>query len=184
MSLTNDPKRDRRSIRIPGFDYSGAGAYFVTICTYHRQPLFGVIVTDPMPGMSLSHAGRIVEDHWRQITAHRPSVALDTFVVMPNHIHGIVWLLPQTTDGQQAQVTEDRSAPVPGSLASVIRSFKAGVTSAVHRLGLQYGPIWQRNYYESVIRNERELTAVRRYIIENPLKWTFDPDNPINRRHS
>jgi len=169
----------RRSIRYPGFDYRHPGAYFVTICTYQRRGLFGC-VRDGI--MQHTPCGRAAQECWQAIPEHFPQVTLDYFVVMPNHIHGILLLncngrgtaccAPTQPGGRFGEVNA-------GSLAVVIRSYKSAVTSQTRRLARDARLIvWQRNYYEHILRHERELAEVRTYIDRNPLQWQFDRENP------
>ncbi len=183
----------RRSIRLPSYDYRAAGAYFVTICTRRGACIFH---SAPMR--------RIVELQWQSVGRYSKHAAVDEFVIMPNHVHGIIWI--SNADRVGAQHTgnrgsglrsEERSghlclpvaacaAPlphgvIPGSLAAIVRAFKSASAKRINALCGTYGaPVWQRNYYERVIRNDRELTAVRRYIRDNPAKWADDPNHPQN----
>ena len=173
-------RKQRRSIRLPQFDYTQAGAYTVTICTQPQAPSFGQIVGETV---RLNSYGEVVDQCWRQIPNHNPFVQLDAFVIMPNHLHGILVLAYDTWGRGTAcrAPTESFGRPVPGSLPTLIRSFKSAATRGINRLGSTPGRrVWQRGYYERVIRNERELNAVRRYIAANPLQWELDPENPAN----
>ena len=187
--MTYDPTRHhRRSIRLKGYDYTQPGAYFVTICTHERTCLFGEVVDGVMV---LNAYGRIAQACWESIPDHFPHVQLDAVVIMPNHMHGIIWIVDDdgnTTCGggrgtarrapTTTTTTERFGAPVPGSLPTIIRSFKSAVTKHInaHR-GTPGAPVWQRNYYEHIIRNEQALNAIRRYIAENPLRWHLDRYN-------
>ena len=152
----------RRSIRLQGFDYAQAGAYFLTICTDRREL---VLQDEPVRQRVLSA--------WHEIPVRFPSVVLDEFVIMPNHVHGIIMLRGAASGSGAAS-----SAP---TLGRVVRAFKSvSAIAANEALGRSGQPFWQRNYYKHVIRDEEELNAVRRYIRENPLKWSDDPDNPAN----
>ncbi len=190
-----DPNRHhRRSIRLPGYDYTQPGAYFVTICTHERAHLFGHVVDGDMV---LNAFGKIVWEEWFRSAEIRAEIELfpDEFVVMPNHIHGIVWIM-ETNDHN---VGAHGRAPVIGptgrsplrippahprgpaarSLGSFIAGFKSAVTKRINTLrGTPGARVWQRNYYERIIRNERALNAIRRYIAENPLRWHRDRYNP------
>ncbi|KAA0206229.1 transposase [Candidatus Uhrbacteria bacterium] len=163
----------RRSIRLPSFDYASSGAYFVTIGAYQRECLFGEIVDG---GMVLNEIGRIVRDGWDGIGEHFSNVKTDEFVVMPNHVHGVIWL-----DGSCPHVGATHASPLPkgpssGSVGAIIGSFKSAVTKRVNEMNPLFGPVWQRNYYERVIRSDAELDAVRQYIRDNPAKWEEDPE--------
>jgi len=164
-----DPqKHHRRSIRLKGFNYSQAGAYYVTIVTYQRDCLFGEIKNDEMV---LSNLGKIADECWRAIPEHFPNVELGAYVVMPNHVHGIILI----NNNHRKQPNE----PVPGSLGTVIGSFKSAVSK---RIGRQHNAtgIWQRNYYEHIIRDEKDLQNKTDYINANPSLWDNDDDNPRN----
>jgi REP element-mobilizing transposase RayT len=116
----------------------------------------------------LNDLGKLVQDEWRKTPELRPQVELDEFVVMPNHFHAIVWL----------NSTDDASAPPP-TLGRVIAGFKSAVARYAKR-DLGVGEIWHRNYFERVIRNDRELLAIRRYIVDNPAAWAIDRLNPTD----
>ena len=172
----------RRSVRLQDYDYSQCGAYFITVCTQERGLLFGEI-TDG--AMQLSCAGRQVELCWLDIPNHFPYVELDSFVVMPNHVHGIVVVggspvgaknlspLHKTNKSTQRPV----GAPAK-SLGSIVHGFKIGVTNWF-RGNTNVRIVWQRNYYEHVIRNEESLNRIRQYIVDNPARWEFDRENPV-----
>ena len=177
-----DPKRHhRRSIRLKGYDYTQPGAYFVTICTYQRASLFGRVVDGEM---AVNELGKIVREEWFRTARVRPYVELfdDEFVVMPNHIHGIIWIVDDKHVAQRRCAPTGGITPtnvVPGSLGAIIRAFKSIVTKRINALrGTPGAPVWQRNYYEHIIRTERALNRIRRYIVENPLRWHFDRYNP------
>ena len=261
-----DPKQhQRRSIRWFGRDYAQIGAYFVTVCTHGHTCLFGRVVDD---AMQLNAAGRMVEECWRLIPTHFPHVALDEFIVMPNHIHGILMIVgpdpnhdppvgannhspsPREHDGPTRTVNDPRMGPdhhlpmpgpnhqppvgannhsppprehdgpictandprtgadhhlfIPGrnrdpcvrandysplrvrgtskTVGSIIRGFKIGVTKWM-RQNTAIRDLWQRNYYEHVIRNEQSLHHIRRYIADNPAAWLHDPENPQGNPH-
>jgi REP element-mobilizing transposase RayT len=124
--------------------------------------------------------GRIVSECWISIPEHFPHAEVITHVVMPNHMHGIVVLHAGARGGREQ--SERFQKPVAGSLPTLVRSFKAAVTRRAKRAGLASHPIWQRNYFERVIRNEKEYWAAARYILENPARWNLDRENPL--RHS
>ncbi len=178
-----DPqKHHRRSIRLKGYDYTQPGAYFVTLCTQGRAHLFGEVVDGEM---RLNEAGLVAEQCWRAIPDHFPHTVLDAYVVMPNHLHGIVWIVvgarhavPLPTPAVPLPTAEQFGRPVPASLPTIIRSFKSAVTNRINALRQTPGAsIWQRNYYEHIIRNEDALNRIRTYIQENPLRWARDREN-------
>jgi REP-associated tyrosine transposase len=179
----------RRSIRLRDYDYSQGGAYFVTICAWQRECLFGEIVAGEM---QLNETGRIICAAWNDLPNHYKYVELDEFVAMPNHVHGIIVLSDVNHVGagfKPAQLTnaETRAGlkPAPTSkrhgLSEIIRGFKTFSSRRVNELRQNPGcPVWQRNYYERVFRNGNELARAREYIVNNPLKWELDKENPIN----
>jgi putative transposase len=171
----------RRSVRLPGYDYGQAGGYFVTICAHQRACLFGDIVDGET---HLSAFGQVVAEIWEGMPEHHPHVELDAFVVMPNHVHGILHILRRGTACRAPTYTTARFAePVPGSLPTIIRSFKSAVTKRINEIrGTSGQPVWQRNYYEHVIRTQDDLDDIRQYILGNPAKWSEDHDNPQNYR--
>ena len=151
----------RRSIRLQRFDYAQAGLYFVTICTHQRLPLFGSVIAD---AMVLNAAGAIAWREWQKTAEMRPNVVQDLFVVMPNHIHGIVNVTGLQADRQHTT-----------TLGDIIRGYKSTVTRQIAALGLNIGhAVWQRNYYEHIIRNERSYLQIADYIKTNPLRWQDD----------
>ncbi len=182
-------KQYRRSIRLPHYDYGQPGGYFVTICTHNRDPLFGEIVNAQMV---CNDCGRIVTEEWLQTKQLRSYVELDAFVVMPNHVHGVIMILDNDGDAARADMAIRRGmarhAPTrrfgdlqPRTLATIVGSFKSAVTKRINELRRTPGaPVWQRNYYEHIIRNENELHRIRDYIINNPAQWQEDHENPQN----
>ena len=180
LEHANDKLRHRRSIRLKGYDYSQAGAYFVTICTLNRECLFGEIkALEPAP--LLNECGEIVLDCWNAIPGHFQGVELDEFVVMPNHVHGILIIHDNGRGTACRAPTEQFGKPVAGSLPTIIRSFKSAVTKRIHeRRGTPGCPVWHRNYYEHVVRDQDELNRIREYILLNPVQWLEDENNPAN----
>lgn len=168
-------KHHRRSIRLSVYDYSQNGAYFVSICTKNRECLFGEIEKGEM---RLNDAGQIVFEEWMKTAEIRSNIELDACVVMPNHIHGIIVIEGRGT-ARRAPTVERFGQPVPGSIPTVIRSFKSAVTKRINEMrqtpALQ---LWQRNYYEHIIRNDDDLSRIRQYIIDNPTRWDMDRENP------
>jgi REP element-mobilizing transposase RayT len=166
----------RRSIRLSGYDYSQNGAYFITVCTKNRQCLLGEIENGEM---RLNDAGRIVVAEWMKTAEIRSGIELDACVVMPNHFHGIFVVSDGRGTARRAPTVERFGQPVPGSIPTVIRAFKSAVTKRINEMRQIPGePLWQRNYYEHVIRNDDELNRIRQYIIDNPAKWDMDKENP------
>lgn len=173
--LYHPGKHHHRSIRLSGYNYSEEGWYFVTICVQDRECLFGKIHDNKM---IFNRYGLIVEMEWIRTAQLRKNVYLDEYVIMPNHFHGII-VLHDNHDGRgtmhRASTFEQFGKPVPGSIPTLIRSFKSAVTKNINKIRNTSGlSIWQRNYWEHVIRDENDLNRIRTYIHENPLKWTED----------
>jgi REP element-mobilizing transposase RayT len=199
----------RRSIRLKGYDYSRAGAYFITLCAQDRQCLFGEVLDGVM---RLNDAGRMVVTEWERLPERFPNVVLDAFVVMPNHVHGIIvitdaipvgaGLVPaqnkRATTRVAPTVGDDRVttrvAPTVGddrattrvapTVGEIIGAYKS-VTTVVYTRGVkQFGwpafrtRLWQRNYYEHIIRDDESLNRIREYITNNPMQWELDRENP------
>ncbi len=170
------PQHRRRSIRLPGYDYAQLGAYFITICTNRRRCLFGEIADSEM---RLNAIGRIVEEEWFRSAEIRREIILDVFVLMPNHMHGIIHI-EYTTDVGATGRSPLQPGPARHSLASFVAGFKAGTTTRINALrGTPRQPVWQRNYYEHVVRTERDLDSIRDYIGNNPANWPTDRENPV-----
>jgi REP element-mobilizing transposase RayT len=169
---------NRRSIRLTGYDYTQPGAYFVTICTQDRACLSGEVVDGVMV---LNAIGQIVDDEWRLSATLRNEIELDECVVMPNHVHGIV-VIDTTRRGDRpvAPTTHGVTCgPKPRSLGAFIAGFKSTVTKRINEMRNTPGvSVWQRNYYEHIIRNDESLNSIREYIINNPLQWELDRENP------
>jgi putative transposase len=184
MSSSPVPFR-RRSIRLRDYDYREEAAYFITICTFHRACIFGEIIDGTM---QINASGKIAAACWEAIPAHFPRVECDAFVVMPNHIHGIVAIV-ENISGVGAQ----HAAPIPqptqgitsnnvasGSIGAVVRSFKSAVTRQINLLDNTPGEIiWQRNYHEHIIRSESSLNTLRQYVEQNPARWNEDKLHPM-----
>jgi REP element-mobilizing transposase RayT len=134
--------------------------------------------------MCLNDISRISDECWQEIPEHFEHACLDAFVVMSNHIHGIVIIdLPNTVGARHAVPLrmEQFGKPVSGAISTIIRSFKSAVTKRINEMhGTPRVTVWQRNYYEHVIRNEEELNRIRQYIIDNPKQWELDRENPVN----
>jgi putative transposase len=172
-----DPdKHHRRSIRLRGYDYSSAGAYFVTICAQNRMSLFGTICDGIM---QMDAAGQMIAGEWQGLVERFPDIELDEYVVMPNHFHGILVI-----NNPRRVWASTRDAP---TLGDMIGAFKS-ITTHKYIQGVQHEEwpplerrVWQRNYHEHVIRDEADLQHIRDYVATNPQKWELDqlhPDNP------
>ncbi len=167
--------------RLPGWDYRNGGWYFITICTKDGWTFFGDVVDD---FVRLSALGGAAQQFWLEIPEHIPTVAIDVFVVMPNHIHGILAIEPRSAPvvetlhatSLQAQAMS-AMAPKAGSLGAIVRSYKSAVTNWAKQNGF-VDFAWQPRYWDHVIRDERSLHAIRQYISDNPLRWALDRENP------
>ena len=208
----NPEKHHRRSIRLKGYDYSMAGAYFVTMCVSNRQRLFGNVIDGKM---ILNEAGRMVETIWMQLAIRFEFIELDEFTVMPNHFHGILVLSGRCescirpgsdescirTDSDESCICTGRGescirpstvsgdhkdrpdGTLPGTVGRVIQAFKS-ISTHEYINGVKHknwtpfpGKLWQRNYYEHIIRDDESLKRIRAYIINNPLQWAYDREN-------
>ena len=180
--MTYNPDIDhRQSIRLKGYDYSLAGLYFITLCTHQRLPLFGLIREDKM---ILNAAGQLAEMEWQKTQEIRTNIVLHEFVIMPNHFHAIVEIVGahgmrpdlSTQQGrvQQGREQQGRVQRAP-TLGDVMRGYKSAVTKGIRGLkGLSSMQIWQRNYYEHIIRNETAYFKIAEYIQTNPQRWLED----------
>ncbi len=172
-----DPKiYHRHSIRLKGYDYSQAGAYFVTIVAWQREMLFGEIVDGEMV---LNDFGKIVSEKWQWLETQYEYVELGAWVIMPNHLHGILVIHDNGRGGSRPAPTTTKHKPLGG----LIGAFKMVSTKQINLLHDTEGQVvWQRNYYERIIRNEPEMDRIFRYIEANPTRWADDDENP-NRIH-
>ena len=174
---------NRRSLRLKGYDYAQAGAYFVTICTQGRVCLFGEVVDGEM---RLNAAGAVVDAEWHGLPRRFPGVQTDAFVVMPNHVHGIIhvgarFIAPEFVSSIQTGVADYDTGAMnrAPTVGDIVRAFKAVTTRRIRQHGMaNFG--WQRNYYEHIIRNEASLDGIRAYIVNNPLQWALDREHPEN----
>lgn len=186
----NPDFRHRRSIRLKGYDYEQAGAYFVTICTQERACLFGVIRDGEM---WLNDAGRMIEQWWFELNRKFLMAETDEFVIMPNHFHGIAVItdVPVGADLRVGPIPEGahpahQGAHAGAPLQTIIQWFKTMTTNEYIRgvktasWPLFNGRLWQRNYYEHIIRNDESLNRIRQYILDNPARWAFDRENPAS----
>ena len=175
--MENKPDRGRKNIRLKDFDYSTAGYYFVTVVSHKRKNIFGEIIDREL---NLNRLGLIVEKTWQEIPMHFPYIVVDSYVVMPNHFHGIVII--NKVGAQHAEPLRHAELQIKTQpLGVIVRSFKSAVTKRVHDLGLFVGEkIWQRNYYEHIIRDEHDHQQIADYILSNPFNWEYDHENPEN----
>jgi REP element-mobilizing transposase RayT len=202
MEKINRPHR--RSIRLKEYDYSQSGEYFVTICTHNHECSVGEIVNGEM---RLSEIGKIVKEEWLRTATIRPDIQLYSYVIMPNHVHGIIVLnggrgtlqsdIPvganchSPQEKTQNNPTNNRAyidTPLQNmfrspsnTVGAIVRGFKSATTKRINEIrGTPRMPFWQRNYYDHIIRSDKELDNIREYISNNVLKWAFEKDNPDN----
>jgi putative transposase len=162
----------RRSTRLPGYDYASAGAYFITLVAASRECLFGSLDNGQWHASEL---GRAAQEAWMATPQVRPGLALGAFVVMPNHIHAVVWLPKQELGNIQGTTHAGRR-----TLGRVVAGYKSVVTKRYRDLTAKSGAIvWQRSFYEHVIRDDEDLTAIEAYIEDNPRNWAHDAENPF-----
>ncbi len=195
--IYNPDKHDRKTIRLNGYDYAQNGAYFVTICIKNKECISGEILDGVIV---LNDAGEMIQSVWNGLPEHYPHVELDQFVVMPNHMHGIVVISNDNCRGGVFPPSDAShvSSPPPinrkdgliykggetpplrgRSLGQIVAYFKYQTTKQINQRRDTPGiPVWQRNYYDRIIRNETELNRIRVYILNNPLKWHLDKENP------
>ena len=196
MPRCQHARRYRKSVRLKGYDYTEPNAYFVTVCTHYKRCIFGEVVHHEM---ALNAYGHVAHECWQGIPNHFPVVELDAFQAMPNHVHGIIAITSRPGGADSLPPTEaarpgECARPVQGtrctararpcgparkSLGAIVGSFKSAVTKRINQLRRAPGThVWQTNYHEHIIRNEREFTRIRDYIINNPASWELDRENP------
>ena len=157
-----------------GYDYSQAGAYFVTLCVHGRECLLGEVAEREV---RLSQIGALVEACWQELPRHYAHVDLGAFVVMPNHVHGVIFLTADVGAGLKPAPTASTGKRHP--LTEIVRALKTFSTRRVNTFRESPGlPVWQRNYYERVIRDEAELERINQYIVDNPASWADDEYHP------
>ena len=167
-------ERRRKQLRLKEYDYSQPGAYFVTICTKDRRHLFGGIKGE---SMHLNPYGRVVQSCWEEIPDHYPQVQLDEFVLMPNHMHGIIVILEDVDTVGARHASPQRKN---NTLGDIVGSFKYAVTKRNNESkGVS---IWQRGFFEHIIRDGKSLDRIREYIATNPQRWQLDRENPEAKR--
>lgn len=170
-------KKSRRSIRYKNHDYSAGGSYFITICSINREHIFGEIIDERI---HLSYLGSIIEKEWLNIPSRFASVELNTFQIMPNHLHAIIHINKNRIQDDKAALKFSKHT----LLGNIIGSFKSLVFQTFYKylkdndlIQKQSAKIWQRNYWEHIIRFENELYKCQQYIVSNPEKWSKDADN-------
>jgi putative transposase len=169
----NPEKHHRRSIRLKGYDYTQSGWYFITICTHQKSCLFSAIANRQL---ILNQFGYVASECWQAIPKHFSGVELDEFIIMPNHIHGILIMI---NNRQGLTISKpyqgEFGKPISGSISTIVGSFKSVVSKQVNILrNVKGASVWQRNYYEHIIRDDESLNRIRNYIINNPLAWKND----------
>ena len=181
----------RRNARLAGFDYAQDGAYFVTMVTHGRACMFGDVVAGEI---QVNPAGEMVDAVWRELPAHYPGVGVDWYVVMPNHFHGIVVLTSANNNAVGAgspgpdrgneNTAGGETPPLPRpSLPNIVAYFKYETTKRVNvQRGTAGARLWQRSYYDHIIRDDDDLTRAREYIALNPARWADDVENLANTR--
>ncbi|HXN99491.1 MAG TPA: transposase [Candidatus Acidoferrales bacterium] len=178
---------NRRTVRIKTFDYAQPAAYFITICADGHRKIFGDIIAGKM---SLNAIGTIVNESWLELTRHFPNIRLAAHVVMPNHVHGIVsiqdWpernVRTTSADASVGSAVSSTRGSVPGSIPTIARSFKSAVSKKARRL--LHKPslrVWQRGYYEHIIRDQDDFEKTCEYIRLNPARWNLDDENPAGQ---
>jgi putative transposase len=168
----------RRSTRLIGYDYALAGAYFITLCTQHRRCIFGEIKDGKM---ILNQYGQIAYDEWLKTPDIRPNVALDVFVIMPNHMHAIVLFIDENTSDHHLEpnafaMRSEEPGPFrspSNTIGAIVRGYKSAVVKQLNALNFD-GQVWQRNYHDHIIRTEQSYQNISNYIINNPKKWSED----------
>ncbi len=175
-----------KSTRLQNWDYGSNGMYFITICTQNREHFFGEIIDGKM---QLTEIGKMAEKYWHEIPEHFPFVKLGEFVVMPNHMHGII-IIDKMDDDAPAMVetqnfaslrqtassktvsSKNKFGPQSKNLASIVRGYKIGVTKNARKINANFG--WQSRFYDHIIRNDKSFNNISNYIINNPKKWDED----------
>lgn len=198
----NSQVHHRRSIRLKGYDYTQPGGYFITMVAFQREHLFGEIENEEI---KLTKFGLAAKQQWQKLPKRFPNIELGVFVIMPNHVHGIIQILERTGTASNSENHGDDSSrraptantstsrgddssrrasaegfkkPIPDSIPTIIRSYKSAVSYRVNLMrGSDGVPVWQRNYYEHVIRNHEDWDRIHRYIEANPSNWAEDKEN-------
>jgi len=176
--LFMESKRQRKQYRLNCYDYSQSGAYFITICTFEKICLFGNVINSKM---ILNNIGEIAQNEWHHSSKIRSEIRLNEFIIMPNHIHGIIIIDSVGATGGRPK-TPYSSGPHKRSLGSFVAGYKSSVTKHINfirRTSNRY--IWQRNFYDHIIRDNNDLKRTRQYIIDNPIQWKFDRNHPDNQ---
>jgi putative transposase len=156
----------RETARLEGFDYGQPGTYFTTVCSFNKQMLFGSVRSGVFHPASL---GYLIQERWPDIPKHHGNVGVGTFQCMPNHIHGIIVIKPP-------KPTDDK--PPATSLGTIVGGYKSAVSREAGKLGISGGRIWGSRFYDHIVRHEGALRRIEEYIVNNPLQWSLDRENP------
>jgi len=172
-NVKNEKYKLKKQYRLPHYDYSQNGCYFVTICTKNRKNSFGKI--------QLSEIGQIAKKYWLEITDRFNKVTLDEWMIMPNHVHGIVIIGENNVNCRNTprRVPTGMQPLIKNSLSSIINHYKGNVKRFCNKNGFNHFS-WQSRFYDHILRNENSLNKIREYILNNPLKWDLDKNNPDN----
>ena len=171
----NPQKHHRRSIRLPGYDYTTPDAYYVTICADEKRFIFGDIIDGVM---HLNLAGKTVNAVWQRLPNYFKNITLDGFVIMPNHLHGIIIINDNNWQRSPQKTYPTFTGTKPGSLSAIVQNLKSVSSRKVNRILKNSGTIWQSNFYERIPRNETAINRIRQYILDNPKNWENDEKNP------
>ena len=168
------PRRRRNSLRAPRWNYRSPGAYFITICVAGRAPVLAQVIQS---GVRLTRLGRLVLEEWAGLPRWISTIAVDSLVVMPDHLHAIVWVVASA--GRAGLPA--RAGPRSGSVGAVVGQIKSRVTKAAHSAGLwpMGMPLWQRGYHDRILPSEQAVVCARAYIDMNPIRWARDHARPV-----
>jgi len=172
----------RKPQRLKNYDYSQNGFYFVTICTKDREKYFGEIIDGKM---ILNNFWKIAEQNWKNILIHYQNIEIDEFVIMPSHIHWIIILTVgneyfRSDNWNENQIKgNEYFHPLP-NLSNIIKWFKIWCTKEIRNIYNDFTFSWQKSFFDVIIRNDAQLEKTRQYIVDNPIKWELDKNNPVN----
>ena len=166
----------QKRYRLPEYDYSQEGCYFITICTRNQECYFGKIIKEKM---KLSTIGKVAKRYWLRIPENYMNVELDEYTIMPNHIHGILIIKNKCRNTPWHVPTKNLHPLVKNSISSIINHYKGNIKRYCNKNKMEYFE-WQSRFFDHIIRNEKSLNKIRQYIIYNPSKWEIDKNNPEN----
>ena len=164
--------KDRKRNRLQEYDYSQTAYYFVTLCTDNHKPVFGKIINGEM---ILNQFGCIIKNNWLRIQTFHENIELNEFIIMPNHIHGII--IVDNVGNANLAFPTDRTKML---LSKIIQQFKRACSIKIKNKFNYHLPLWQRSFYDRIIRNENELYQIRKYVLQNPLKWEIENNSIEN----